>query len=154
MTTNQNSSSGWLIFMGALWLLLAAFLLYYQFVQPAAISVEWSTETELQTAGFHLYRSQSPDGKFERVTEKLIPSQGDAVSGAVYTFTDSDVKRGETYYYVLEEIEHNASANRHEEDMFSHTIPSMAWWAIVLTAVSILAGLALIFMGLQERKNK
>jgi hypothetical protein len=153
MTTNQNSSSGWLIFMGMLWLLLAVFLLYYQFVQPAAITVEWNTETELQTAGFHLYRSQSPDGEFERVTDKLIPSQGDAVSGASYTFTDANVEPGVTYYYVLEEIEHDSSTNRYEADMFSHTVPSMAWWAIVLTAVSTLAGLALMFMGLRERKT-
>ena len=139
--------------MGSLWLLLAVALLYYQLAQPASIKVEWETATELNTAGFHLYRSQSPDDDFIRINESLIPSEGDASSGASYTFTDKQVTPGELYYYVLEEVEYDASTNRYDEDMFSYTVPPASWWAVLLTAVSLLAGLALLVMGLRERKN-
>ncbi len=139
--------------MGSLWLMLAVVLLYYQLAQPVSIKVEWETATELDTAGFHLYRSQSPDDGFVRINKSLIPSEGDASSGASYTYTDKQVTSGQIYYYVLEEVEYDASTNRYDEDMFSYTVPQATWWAVLLTAVSLLAGLALFVMGIRERKN-
>lgn len=151
--TNQNNPAKILILMGSLWLILSASLFYFQQIRPPSIKVEWTTETELNTAGFNLYRSGSQDGDFERINEELIPSKGDSLSGASYAFTDHDVETSETYYYLLEEIEIDATANRYEADIFSHTVPTTTWWVLVLTAVSALAGLFLIVIGFQERKS-
>ena len=151
---NHNRSSGLLIFLGVLWLILATVLLYYQSVQSASIKVEWNTETELETAGFYVYRAQSPEGEFTLVNETLIPSKGDALSGASYTYTDENVEAGKTYYYLLEEVENDATTNRYNEDMFSFTVPQTAWWSALLTAVSLTAGLALLITGIRERNNK
>lgn len=153
---HQNSSSQLLVFIGILWLLLAAALLVYQLGEPVKeVKVEWSTATEVNTAGFHLYRSTSPDGDFVLLNEEeLIPGRGDAVSGATYSYTDNDVVAGKTYYYMIEEIEYDATSNRYDDAILSYKVPRIAWWAIVLTAVSILVGPALLITGLKENKNR
>lgn len=151
MGAAKSPASNLMLIIGSLWLVLAAWLLYYQ-MNPS-IQVEWNTATELETAGFNLYRSPGSNGDFVRINDKLIPSTGSGVSGADYTFTDKDVAAGETYFYLLEEVEFDATTNRYEDDMFSYTVPTVTWWAMVLTAVSLLAGLALIIMSLRERKT-
>jgi hypothetical protein len=77
------------------------------------VTVRWTTETELDTAGFHLYRSESPTGPFTvRVTEALIPASGGPVAGSDYRYLDSSAVPGVTYYYELHEVETNGSENR------------------------------------------
>ena len=40
----------------------------------APVRVEWITETEMNTAGFNLYRGESADGPFDvKVNAQLIP---------------------------------------------------------------------------------
>ena len=150
----KRSSPHLLVFLGGLWLVLAAGLLLYQFFRPVTVQIEWETATELNTAGFLLYRGQSLDGEFPLLTEELIPSQGSTVSGAKYTFEDNQVKSGETYYYILEEVEYNGSINRYNDDMFSYTVPRITWVFVFLTAVSILIGLALLLTGIKEGKRE
>ena len=151
METSKSSQPAILmIVIGGLWLILAGWLLYFQ--MDPSIQVEWNTATELETAGFNLYRSPTTDGEFERINSKLIPSEGTGVTGAEYTFDDKDVTTGQTYFYLLEEVELDASTTRYEDDMFSYTVPAVTWWAVLLTAVSLLAGLALIILGIREQK--
>ena len=147
---SNTRSSSLMVMMGIFWLLLAGALLFYQLANPVTVKVEWETATELDTAGFFLYRSQSADGEFEQVNSTLIDSQGRAVSGAAYSYVDRDVEPGNTYFYVLEEVQTNAAVNRYDDDMFSYTVPRVTWWAVVLTAVTSLVGLALLVTGLRE----
>lgn len=129
-------------------------LLVYQLATPPKVKISWETATELQTAGFNLYRSTSPTGEFELVNrDQLIPSRGTTTSGASYTYLDNNVEAGKTYYYLLEEIELDASSNRYEEDMFTYAVPRVSWWAVILTAVSLLIGLALLIAGFREMKT-
>jgi hypothetical protein len=69
------------------------------------IVIEWSTATELDVAGFNLYRAESRDGPFEKVNDTLIPPAIDPLMGGDYAFTDRQVEVGKTYFYNLEEIE-------------------------------------------------
>lgn len=152
---NTNSSSARLLMiMGALWLILAAALLFYQLSNPAKVEIKWETATEQETAGFYLYRSQTPDGEFEPINpDKIIDSKGNPVSGASYTYIDSNVTAGETYYYILEEVEYDLSRNRYVNDMFAYTVPRVSWWVVILTAGSIIVGLALLITGLKEDRS-
>jgi hypothetical protein len=72
---------------------------------PPRIVVTWETASEVDTAGFHVYRSPSPDGPFERVTDAPIPAQGDPLVGATYQHEDRNLVWGQRYYYQLEEVE-------------------------------------------------
>ena len=66
------------------------------------IRITWETGIELDSAGFTLYRSETPTGEYVQLNDALIPSQSPgSVSGAVYTWVDRDVQPGQTYYYKL-----------------------------------------------------
>jgi hypothetical protein len=79
----------------------------------APVRVTWKTETEMNTAGFNLYRGTSPDGPFDtKVNTELIPPSSDPLMGKEYTFVDTSAQGGVTYYYELQEIERNGNVNR------------------------------------------
>jgi hypothetical protein len=147
----QGHSARLLIGLGVLWLLLAAANLAYQFVNPT-VEVTWETATELETAGFNLYRSQSPTGDFEWINEEegLIASEGEATSGATYHYIDEDVEAGKTYFYLLEEVEIDQTTNQYEEDILSYQVPYVTGWTAVITVVCLLIGLALLVTGLKD----
>lgn len=79
----------------------------------AEVIVEWTTASELDTVGFYLLRSQTPDGPFEQINPTLIPAASDSLTGSSYSFEDSSVRGGVTYYYMLEEIELTGKSNQH-----------------------------------------
>lgn len=84
---------------------------WQSYANPQVV-VEWSTATELDTAGFNLYRSASGDGPFAQVNQQLVPSSPDPLTGGDYAFVDPDVEPGRTYFYELEEVEYNGATQR------------------------------------------
>jgi hypothetical protein len=63
------------------------------------VTLAWETGTEAN-AGFNLYRAMLKDGPYSKINEALIAAEGDAASGASYTFMDSPDYG--TFYYQLE----------------------------------------------------
>lgn len=82
---------------------------------PAVIVVDWETGSEVNTAGFLLYRSASAEGPFDLLSETPIPSQGDGLTGAAYRYEDRQVVWGARYFYQLEEIERDGGRNRYPQ---------------------------------------
>jgi uncharacterized repeat protein (TIGR01451 family) len=67
------------------------------------VMIEWVTETEVGSLGYHLFRSTSPlRSDAVAITRNLIPSQGS--DGGVYTFSDGPMVGGVTFYYWLREV--------------------------------------------------
>lgn len=151
MTEGMQNKERLLLFLGFLWLLLAAVYLTYQVTNPM-VAVQWDTATEVNTAGFNIYRSTSPDGDFVQINaaEGLIPSEGSAFSGASYEFQDHDVAVNTTYYYLLEEVELNQTINRYKDDILTHHVPYATSVDIVILSIMLLCGLGLIIAGLKE----
>jgi hypothetical protein len=80
----------------------------------APIRVEWSTETEMNTAGFNVYRGESPDGPFiVKVNTDLIPPSPDPLRGGKYSLLDRSARPGVTYYYQLQEVEDTGQVSVH-----------------------------------------
>ncbi|MDX1390642.1 MAG: hypothetical protein R3344_15740, partial [Acidobacteriota bacterium] len=79
----------------------------------SAVVLEWETGAELNNLGFHLYRSESADGPFERVTVELIPGLGSSPAGARYRHVDTGLVNGVTYHYELEDVETTGATERH-----------------------------------------
>ena len=73
----------------------------------------WSTESEIDNAGFNLYRSESENGEYKKINDSLIPAEGSYIQGASYKFIDKDVKNRKTYYYKLEDIDLNGKSTMH-----------------------------------------
>jgi hypothetical protein len=77
--------------------------------QAQGLLLRWTTGLELETLGFHLYRSL--EGRREgalRVTPRLIPAHGQS-GGASYTWLDTTVEPGRRYTYWLAETELSGS---------------------------------------------
>ena len=119
------------------------------------VIVEWTTESEVETAGFNLYRSDSPDGPYVKVNDALIPGASDPLLGGKYVYTDTNVVAGRTYYYKLEDVELDGATTVHGpiEVVAEAGRPSALadlvrlWPLAVLVAVLVLGGVILARRG-------
>ncbi len=78
-----------------------------------AVVLSWETASELDNLGFHLYRAESPEGPYERITSAASPGLGSSPAGARYRYVDSAVTNGKTYFYRLEDIETTGKTELH-----------------------------------------
>ena len=76
------------------------------------IIIQWSTESEIDNAGFNLYRSEAEKGEYTKINKALIPAQGN-VGGAAYEYEDKGARNGKTYYYKLEDIDLSGTSTMH-----------------------------------------
>jgi hypothetical protein len=83
----------------------------------SAISLRFTTASELDNAHFEIMRGESEDGSFTEIAR--IASQGDATNEQVYSFTDTEVNAGTTYYYFLAEQDLQGNRNEHRDLMVS-----------------------------------
>jgi len=81
--------------------------------QSWKIILLWSTDSEIDNAGFNIYRSESEDGEYIQINEDLIPAKGSPTEGSYYEFIDDDVKNRKTYYYKLEDMDLNGVSTTH-----------------------------------------
>ncbi len=79
----------------------------------SAVEISWETASELNNLGFHLYRADSEEGPYERITASAIPGLGSSPAGARYRYLDSGLTNGKTYSYHLEDIETTGKTERH-----------------------------------------
>ncbi len=110
---------------------------------PVTVTVEWSTASELNTAGFNLYRGDSPAGPFARVNVELIPASTDPLIGGTYAFTDTQVSAGRTYYYRLEEVQTDGAAT--DQGVVTVTAAHHLSPLLIAAAVGVLIIVGLLF---------
>jgi hypothetical protein len=80
--------------------------------QKDSVAVDWTTTMEVDTIGFHVWRSTSADGDYVKVSDALIHSADPgANTGGSYHFEDAQAKVGTTYFYKLEEVETGGATN-------------------------------------------
>ena len=77
------------------------------------ILLTWSTETEIDTAGFNIYRAESENGDYIKINSELIPAEGSSTQSTSYEFIDKDVKNRKPYYYKLEDRDLGGNSTLH-----------------------------------------
>lgn len=77
------------------------------------VILKWSTASEINNAGFNLYRSTYEDGDYLKINDTLIPEEGSSIQGASYDFIDEGLQNRKTYFYKLEDIDLNGIATMH-----------------------------------------
>ena len=70
----------------------------------AGCVITWETESELENAGFNIFRSDTKNGTFTIVNPKLIPGAGTTSERTTYEYVDTSTKPRNHYYYRLEEV--------------------------------------------------
>ena len=68
--------------------------------------VKWTTESELDNAGFYILQSQTKKGKFKVINPTMIQGAGTTSERHTYTWTDTTAKPNVVYYYRIEDISH------------------------------------------------
>lgn len=109
--------------------------------------IEWSTESQVDTAGFFLYRGGSPEGPWTQVNATLIPATDDVLTGGQYRYADTAVLPGHTYYYELEDVELGGRRDR-QPIPGSGTPPAPRGWVLALSGLGGLVGTYLVLDGL------
>ena len=102
----MNRRTYWLVY--CLFMLFGAILVgvsAWKQMHHSTVLVEWSTSSELNTAGFNVYRLDETGDQATKLNENIIPAAPDPLVGGDYVFKDENVLPGQTYYYRLEEIE-------------------------------------------------
>ena len=70
----------------------------------AEVVINWTTESELENAGFNILRSQDKQGPFVKVNAALIQGAGTIGERNEYTWTDTTAKPNVAYYYQIEDV--------------------------------------------------
>jgi len=76
-------------------------------------SLIWKTASEIDNAGFNLYRTETEDGEYVQINNRLIPAKGSPTEGAEYEFADEDVENRQAYWYMLEDVDLNGVSTVH-----------------------------------------
>lgn len=79
-----------------------------------SVLIRWLTVSEGDNLGFNLYRATEVDGVQEQLNPSLIPAQAPGSGqGADYSFRDTNVETGSTYFYWLEDVDINGYTTIH-----------------------------------------
>lgn len=78
-----------------------------------AVILTWTTASEIDHAGFNLYRSEAAEGYYHKLNQSLIPAKGSPSTSTTYQFIDKDVKNRKTYWYKLEDIDIYGNTTMH-----------------------------------------
>ncbi len=68
------------------------------------VVIKWTTESEVDNAGFFIYRSQTKDGEFKVVNPTMVQGAGTTAERNEYTWTDNTAKPNTVYYYRIEDV--------------------------------------------------
>ena len=73
-------------------------------LENGEIVIRWTTESELDNAGFNILRSDSKDGEFKQVNSELVQGAGTTGERNTYKWVDESAKLGVIYYYQIEDV--------------------------------------------------
>ena len=69
-----------------------------------AVVITWSTQSELNNAGFFIKRSQHRDGEFKVINATMIQGAGTSSEKQFYTYNDTTAQPNVVYYYQIEDV--------------------------------------------------
>ena len=77
--------------------------------ETGAVVITWSTQSELNNAGFFIKRSQQRDGEFQIINATMIAGAGTTSEKQFYTYTDTTAQPNAVYYYQIEDVSLNGN---------------------------------------------
>ncbi|MDE0690259.1 MAG: Ig-like domain-containing protein [Candidatus Poribacteria bacterium] len=72
--------------------------------ETGTVVIHWTTEAEVDNAGFNILRGQTRTGEFKVINAQLIPGAGTTAERNTYTWTDTTAKPNLVYYYQIEDV--------------------------------------------------
>ncbi|MCB9398749.1 MAG: hypothetical protein H6510_13125 [Acidobacteria bacterium] len=104
-------------------------LFFFLFAQDAKLeadvpsrTIRWTTASEQDNFGFDIYRGESEEGPFERITKTPISGAINSDEPHQYSYVDATIDPNKAYFYYVESIAMNGSRER-----FTPVIPVKPW---------------------------
>ena len=72
--------------------------------ETGQVVITWSTQSELNNAGFFIKRSHQKDGEFVVINAAMIAGAGTTSEKQFYTYTDTTAQPNVVYYYQIEDV--------------------------------------------------
>ena len=72
--------------------------------ETGQVVITWSTQSELNNAGFFVKRSNQKDREFKVINATMIPGAGTTSEKQFYTYTDTTAQPNVVYYYQIEDV--------------------------------------------------
>ena len=69
-----------------------------------AVMITWSTQSELNNAGFFIRRSRQRDGQFEIINATMVLGAGTTSEKRFYIYEDTTAQPDVVYYYQIEDV--------------------------------------------------
>ncbi len=76
------------------------------------ITLRWSTASEFENYGYHVYRSRSSDGPFDRLTDEAVEGAGTTDLEQHYSYSDETAEVDVCYFYFVESISVHGTRKR------------------------------------------
>ena len=73
-------------------------------LEDGEVVIRWVTESELNNAGFNIYRSESRDGEFKQVNGEMVQGNGTTGERSTYKWVDETAKPNAVYFYQIEDV--------------------------------------------------
>ena len=73
-------------------------------LEDGVVTVRWTTESELDNAGFNILRSDTRNGEYTQVNAEMIQGAGTTGERSNYKWVDPTAKPGVVYYYQIEDV--------------------------------------------------
>lgn len=67
-------------------------------------TLRWTTASEIDNFGFDVYRGDTADGPFERLTDQPVAGAGTADVPTDYAYVDETIDPTREYFYYVESI--------------------------------------------------
>ncbi|MBT3629756.1 MAG: T9SS type A sorting domain-containing protein [Candidatus Marinimicrobia bacterium] len=91
------------------------------------IALSWETASEIENQGFIIERKMEGAQASKLMTSYLknpaLEGAGSTTSSSQYSWIDTDVKPGSTYYYTLSDVDYQGSETRHKALKVTYTEP-------------------------------
>ena len=72
--------------------------------ETGTVMITWSTQSELNNAGFFIKRSNQKNGEFKVINATMVPGAGTTSEKQFYTYTDATAQPNIVYYYQIEDV--------------------------------------------------
>ena len=73
-------------------------------LENGEVVIRWTTESELNNAGFNILRSDARDGEYKQVNAEMIQGNGTTGERHTYKWVDQTAKPNVVYYYQIEDV--------------------------------------------------
>ncbi len=78
----------------------------------AGVVIKWTTQSELNNAGFNILRSATKTGAFVVINPTMIQGAGTTGEKQTYSYTDKTAKPNIVYYYQIEDVSFDGHRQR------------------------------------------